>query len=105
MSQPELYRQYDRTEAIALFGAGEPAPPPRPRPDLSRQYDRTEAIALFGAGEPARLLCRDLWAIFPEAVLCFADVDAESARSDFATGARFRWVADRRYEVAEGPLP
>jgi hypothetical protein len=70
-------------------------------PKLYERYDRHEAVALFGSEADARSLCDGQWVIFPDVVLCLAEVGEPPRMSHFRNGGEFCWVADRPYRVSD----
>jgi hypothetical protein len=68
---------------------------------LYERYDRYQAIAHFGSETDARSLCDGQWLIFPDVVLCFADVGEPPTASHFRRGGEFCWVADKPYRVSD----
>jgi hypothetical protein len=70
-------------------------------PRLYDQYDRHEAIALFGAEEGVRMLCDDQWVVLPDVVLCLAEIGEPPRSSHFTNGGGFCWVADQPYQVSD----
>ena len=62
-------------------------------PKLYERYDRHEAITLFGQEGKAQVLCDGQWVIFPDVVLCFAEVGDPPRSSHFRSGGEFCWVA------------
>ena len=72
------------------------------KPLLYQQYDRDQAIALFGDQSRAQSLCDGQWLIFPGVVLCLTAIGIAPKMSHFTSGAGFCWVADKPYEVHDG---
>lgn len=70
-------------------------------PDLYQWYDRSEAIAPFGPEAEARTLCDGQWVLFPDVVLCLAEVGDSPRASHFTNGGTFCWVADKPYRVSD----
>ena len=70
-------------------------------PKLYERYHRHEAIALFGPEGEAQVLCDGQWVIFPDVVLCFAEVGDPPRMSHFSNGGEFCCVADRPYRVSD----
>src|SRR3954454_15936624 len=70
-------------------------------PKLYERYDRHQAITLFGSEADARSLCDGQWVIFPDVVLCFAEVGEPPRTSHFRSGGEFCWDADRPYRVSD----
>lgn len=68
-------------------------------PKLYGWYDRHEAIGLFGSEAEARCRCDGQWVVFPDVVLCLADVGEPTRASHFTNGGQFCWVADKPYRV------
>src|SRR5688572_8504754 len=71
-------------------------------PELYNQFDRAEAIALFGKLGKAQELCDGQWVIFPDYILCFTTVGEPPGPSYFPSGSRFCWAADKPYKAAKG---
>jgi hypothetical protein len=69
---------------------------------LYEQYDRRQALAPFGDELRAEKLCDGQWLVFFDAVVCLTAVGEPPGASHFASGSRFRWVADQPYRVHEG---
>ena len=70
---------------------------------LYKRYNRHEAIALFESAAKARSLCDGQWVIFPDVVLCFADIGEPPRKSHFSNGGEFCWVAEKPYQVGDDP--
>jgi hypothetical protein len=71
-------------------------------PELYKRFDRAEAIALFGGLGRAEERCDGQWVILPEYILCLTTLGQPPGPSHFPSGARFCWAADRPYKVAKG---
>lgn len=69
-------------------------------PELYQQYDRQQAISLFGRLSEAKTLCDGQWLILPNAIICFTQVGKPPRESHFHRASRFRWVADQQYQAA-----
>jgi hypothetical protein len=69
-------------------------------PELYRQYDRQQAVAFFGLLENAKALCGGQWLIMPNAVLCLTNVGKPPRESYIYPASRFCWVADQPYHAA-----
>ena len=77
-----------------------------PEPTLYHDYDRHEAIALFGSEAEARSLCDGQWLIFPNVIVCLATLGDWPSMSHFKTSSRFCWVADKPYRTGfNGAVP
>ncbi len=70
-------------------------------PRLYEHYDRSEAIALFGAEEETRSLCDGQWVIFPNVVIGFAEIGEPPKEPHFTSGGEFCWVTDKPYQVSD----
>lgn len=68
-------------------------------PTLYERYDRHEAIAVFGSEASVLNLCDGQWVLFPEVVLCFAEVGEPPRTSHLTSGGEFCWVAEQPYRV------
>lgn len=64
-------------------------------PELYRDYERDEAVRLFGSPSSARFLEDGDWVIFPNAALCFTVLTRSPRSSEFPGATRFQWVAQR----------
>jgi len=69
-----------------------------PDSELYREYDREEAISFFGEEASAQSLCDGQWVILPHTILCFANLGKWPSMSHFKNGARFCWVAEKPYQ-------
>jgi hypothetical protein len=70
-------------------------------PKLYERYHRKDVIAHFGSEADTRSLCDGQWVLFPDVVLCFADVGEPPRVSHFSNGGQFCWVADKPYRVSD----
>lgn len=68
---------------------------------LYSEFSGDEAMRLVGGQQQPRLVCDGQWAVFPDAVACFAEVGDCPNRSYFDSGSSFCWVADKSYHVRE----
>jgi len=70
-------------------------------PQLYRQYDRQQAISFFGHLNEAKVLCDGQWLVLPNAVVCLSTVGEPPGVSHFHPASRFHWVADKPYEASD----
>ncbi len=70
-------------------------------PTLYEQYDRSEAITLFGSVVEAQSLCDGQWVICPHVVVGFAEIGEPPRKCHFTNGGEFCWVADKPYQVSD----
>jgi len=70
------------------------------QPELYKRYTRSEAIAFFGAEREAQVLCDGQWIIWPDVALCLTDIGEPPRMSHFDRGSSFNWVADKPYKVS-----
>jgi hypothetical protein len=70
-------------------------------PQLYKQYDRQQALSLFGRLHEAKALCEGQWLILPTAIVCLTTVGKPPRESHFHRASRFRWIADRPHQAAD----
>jgi len=67
------------------------------QPELYKFYDRSEAIAFFGSEQEARILCDGQWLIWPDIAVCLTDFGDPPSKSHLDRASTFWWVADKSY--------
>jgi hypothetical protein len=73
-------------------------------PTLYQEYERHEALSLFGSEADSQSLCDGQWIILPKVILCFTVLGDWPKMSHFKSASRFCWVADKPYQAGDRQL-